>query len=89
MSWRESAKRSASSVDLRQEPDMGNLYVRIRAGVGSDLHSYRDKILRSSFDGADGVVVQLPQIVLTLSNHPVSGNKVAIASFPWCQRHPL
>ena len=24
----------SSSVDLRQEPDMGNLYVRIRAGGG-------------------------------------------------------
>ena len=27
-------RRSASAADLRQEPDMGNLYVRIRAGGG-------------------------------------------------------
>ena len=50
-------------------------------GVGSDPHSYRDKISRSSFDGADGVVVQLQQIFLILSNHPVSGHKVANAAF--------
>ena len=39
------------------------------------------KISRSSFDGADGVVVQLQKIFLILSNHPVSGHKVANASF--------
>ena len=33
------------------------------------------KISRSSFDGADGVVVQLQQIFLILSNHPVSGQE--------------
>ena len=38
--------------------------------------------------GADGVVVQLQQIFLILSNHPVSGHKVANASFSYCQRHP-
>ncbi len=28
--------------DLPQDPNMGNLYVRIRAGVRSDPHPYRD-----------------------------------------------
>ena len=42
---------------------------------------HQEKIARSSFDGADGVVVQLQQIFLMLVKHPVSGHKVANASF--------
>ena len=42
---------------------------------------HQEKYREASFDGADGVVVQLQQIFLILSNHPVSGHKVANASF--------
>jgi len=42
---------------------------------------HQEKYREASFDGADGVVVQDQQIFLILSNHPVSGHKVADASF--------
>jgi len=33
-------------------------------------------------------LVQIQQILWILSNHPASGNKVANASFPYCQIRP-
>jgi hypothetical protein len=48
-----------------------------RPGGVATSRRYRE----ASFDGADGVVVQLQQIFSSLIHHPVSGHKVGIASF--------
>ena len=42
---------------------------------------HQEKYREASFDGADGVVVQDQQIFLILNHHPVSGHKVANATF--------
>jgi hypothetical protein len=53
---------------------MGNLYVRIRAGGGGAIPiPTATDIAKPPLEGADGVVVQLRQILSILNHHPVSG----------------
>ncbi len=74
--------RRASPVDLRQEPDMGNLYVRICAGGGEQSPFLPRQKVRSIRSGADGVVVQVQKhFRLNLNHHPVRSIKGSFAIF--------